>query len=266
MKIKEKIQLVKQLYRNRYASKWTYSPQSLDDTQKAWLRELQAKGAVMIPNFFTPEQCDEVKSVIDQQLAHFQANKEEILKIKGDKFGRELPSGITVWTDKEESDFRIFNAEKLNDTIHWYNQTNKHTAVGTEYLKANLEVRSTMCNRVTFKPANLGSGGGWHRDMTYKRGFKAMVYLTDVDAQSGPFQFIPRSADLNYHFAHLLKVDQYQFSHEEVLGFVGGNENQIVSCIAPKGTLLLFETNMIHRGKPLDEGKIRYAMTNYYNF
>lgn len=257
--------MLKQIYRNRYAVKPTYTAQRLDETQRKWLSELQKNGAVIIPDFFSSEQCDEVKAVIDQHQASFQTNKESILKIPATKFGRELDSGIMVWTDNEESDFRIFNAEKLNDTIRWYNETHLHTDVGTEYLKANLEVRSTMCNRVTYKPSNLGSGGGWHRDMTYRRGFKAMVYLTDVDAQSGPFQFIPRSADVNYHFSHLLKVDQYQFTHQEVLDFIGGDENQIVSCIAPKGTLLLFETNMIHRGKPLNEGRVRYAMTNYYN-
>ena len=31
------------------------------------------------------------------------------------------------------------------------------------------------------------------------------------------------------------------------------------------GTLVMFNTNAIHRGKPV-KGGVRYALTNYYNF
>jgi predicted 2-oxoglutarate/Fe(II)-dependent dioxygenase YbiX len=41
------------------------------------------------------------------------------------------------------------------------------------------------------------------------------------------------------------------------------NESQIVTATAKAGTLVLFDTNCIHRGKPIQSG-FRYAITNYY--
>lgn len=266
MKLRERYQTFIQLYRNRYAAKPEFKPKQLDSQQQAWLEELRVKGAVMIPNFLSDSECDNIKDSISVSIQEFKNNQTHLDEKEQSKFGYDMPSGFSVWKDVHESDFRIIKSEKQNPLIARFNQDTRLSDLGTNYLKADLHVKFTMCNRLEYRPKNLGSGGGWHRDMMYKRGFKAMVYLTDVDEKSGPFQFIPGSSASNFHLANVLKVDQYQFSHEEVLGIIGGDEQKIFSCIAPKGTLLIFETNMIHRGKPISEGHSRFAMTNYYNW
>lgn len=266
MKIREKYHTLLQLYRNRYAGKQPFTPRNLDALHANWLKELQLKGAVMIPNFLSDNQCNTIKASMDAAIHEFQGVKEEVTKAEMSKFGWERPGGYSVWKDIHESDFRIFHAEKLNDEIEKFYSNQHLLDIGSEYLKADLHVKFTMCGRLEFKPENLGSGGGWHRDMKFRRGFKAMVYLTDVDENDGPFQFLPGSASSNYHISHVLEKEQYQFTHQEVLRFLKEDESKIVSCVAPKGTLLIFETNMIHRGKPIAEGRSRYAMTNYHNF
>ena len=66
---------------------------------------------------------------------------------------------------------------------------------------------------------NLGSGGGWHRDSIHKE-YKAIVYLKDVDENSGNLQIIKKSNNynslLNAH--HLLKKDllDTRFTNSEV--------------------------------------------------
>ena len=38
-------------------------------------------------------------------------------------------------------------------------------------------------------PAGSASGGGWHQDAA-RSGFKALMYLDDVDEESGPFAML----------------------------------------------------------------------------
>lgn len=266
MKIREVYHTMLQLYRNRYAGKQTFVHREMNSLHSNWLRELQVKGAVMIPNFLSDSVCDEIISSIEFAISDFKKEQDEVVKsVEKTKFGWERPAGYSVWKDEHESDFRVFHAEKLNSEIQKFYSNQDLLDIGSEYLQTDLHMKFTMCGRLEYKPENLGSGGGWHRDMKFRRGFKAMVYLTDVDENSGPFQFLPGSSSANYHLTHVLEKEQYQYTHKEVLSFLKGDESKIMSCVAPKGTLLIFETNLIHRGKPIDQGRSRFAMTNYYN-
>ena len=50
----------------------------------------------------------------------------------------------------------------------------------------------TMANRVTFSSNNNGSGNGWHKD-AYRKQFKSILYLNNVDNNNGPFQLLKKS-------------------------------------------------------------------------
>lgn len=265
MKFKERYKTLLQLYRNRYSVKPSFTSRTLNAKQQAWLEDLKANGSVVIPDFLSSEECDAIKQSIEHRIEDFRAKQNSLDDSKQTKFGWEQEDGCSVWKDRNEADYRIFKAELVHPLIAAFNSSKEILDVGAAYLETDIFVKFTMSNRLEFKENNLGSGGGWHRDMVYKRGFKAMVYLTDVDEQSGPFQYLPGSAAANFHFAKVIKADQYQFTHEELLQIIGGDESKIVTCTARKGTLLLFETNMIHRGKPIESGHTRVAMTNYHN-
>ena len=49
-----------------------------------------------------------------------------------------------------------------------------------------------MANRVTFSSNNNGSGNGWHKD-AYRKQFKSLLYLNNVDNNNGPFQLLKKS-------------------------------------------------------------------------
>ncbi len=262
----EKYHILKEIYRNRFSGKPRFEKRSVSATQLQWITELQTHGVCRIPDFLSPQECDRIASVIDQKINQVQANLAEFEKIPRSKFGRRFPDGYGIWNDHDYADFRIFNAEVIDEGINAFFSNQSILDTGSNYLKADLEVRFTMANRVTWQEGNKGSGGGWHRDMTYKRGFKAMVYLSDVDQDSGPFQYIPLSGDIYWHLKKARQVGKYQFTHDEIMDLVENDESKIVTATAKKGTLLLFETNLIHRGKPINEGKTRFAMTNYHNF
>ena len=265
MGIMNSLKISLQLYRNRYtAPKPSHLPE-LNAKQKGWLHDLRTNGVAVIPGYFSKEECAYMRNLLDTRIEDFKQNHQHDVDAKPPKFGWPTPHGYDVWFDRHQSDYRIVKAEKMDALVARFHNDPELVAVGAHYLNADLKVKHTMATRVQFKEANLGSGGGWHRDMVYRRGFKGMIYLTDVDTHTGPFQYIPHSDNASYHLFKSNTPEQYQFSHEEVMQILGGDASHIKEAIASEGTLLLFETNMIHRGKPIVAGHTRYAMTNYHN-
>ena len=54
-----------------------------------------------------------------------------------------------------------------------------------------------------------------------------------------------------------------RFSNDQVTNILIKKPDALVTLSAKKGTLILVNTAMIHRGKPLIENA-RYALTSYY--
>ena len=55
----------------------------------------------------------------------------------------------------------------------------------------------TMANRIVSYKNNLGSGGGWHRDDVTTQ-FKAILYLTNVNKDTGAFELVEKSNKFFY--------------------------------------------------------------------
>ena len=113
---------------------------------------------------------------------------------------------------------------------------------------------------------NGSSGGGWHRDAFLSQ-FKAMLYLTDVNSENGPFQLLPGSHKLRnvmraIHKGGLRHWQDRLFDKEvERVEATLGIKRKTFTGKA--GTLILFNSTCIHRGKPIETGE-RSALTNYY--
>lgn len=113
---------------------------------------------------------------------------------------------------------------------------------------------------------NGSSGGGWHRDAFLSQ-FKAMLYLTDVNEENGPFQLIPKS----HRFKNVLKAINKGGLIEWQDRLTDGEAKKVENAlglerktfVAKAGTLILFNSTTIHRGKPIENGE-RSALTNYY--
>src|SRR6185437_16980073 len=63
---------------------------------------------------------------------------------------------------------------------------------GEAYGGRALVNHTTLAARLRARPGNLGSGQGWHRDAFHFQ-YKAMVYLSDVGPDNGPFQLLDAS-------------------------------------------------------------------------
>src|SRR4029077_7583664 len=87
----------------------------------------------------------------------------------------------------------------------------------------------------------------WHRDFNDRHLLKAFVYLVDVDEETGPFEYVPRSApggELDPLWPWRPLGDNYP-PDEELATKIDGRS---VTFTGPKGTLILCNTAGFHRG------------------
>ena len=123
-----------------------------------------------------------------------------------------------------------------------------------------------MANRIVFTQNNLGSGGGWHRDDVEFQ-FKAILYLVDVNENNGAFQLIKYSNKLKFIirdcYKYKMKINETRLSEKKINEIINAEPERLKTITGNAGTLVLVDTSLIHRGRPLASG-LRYALTNYY--
>ena len=207
------------------------------------LKELQRNGVAVAPITFDSEFCLLVKKWIDDN----------------EKLGTRFLA-----------DLRIHNSEKFSHHINktFFNSL-ELSLLAQDYLASEVIIQQTLAGRLTFENGNLGSGQGWHRD-SYSSQFKAMLYLTDVDESSGPFEYVLES----HQYKNIYKEISLRKTKENRIRNVRYTEKFVNSVLnktplkskrftGKQGTVILFDSRGIHRGSPIINGK-RYALTNYF--
>jgi hypothetical protein len=97
------------------------------------------------------------------------------------------------------------------------------------------------------RDADRHSSQRWHRDFNDRHLLKAFVYLVDVDEQTGPFEYVPRSApggELDGLWPWRPLGENYPPEDE----FAERIEGRAVTFTAPKGTIIFCNTCGFHRG------------------
>lgn len=207
---------------------------------------LRKHGFYAVPGYFSLERCAQLRREIDRIVS-------------------EQPD--IVHLDDARSDFRVHGAERASDEIRRFHDDGFCRGAGEAYFEASLGNLSTLAGRLTAKPGNLGSGQGWHRDALHFQ-YKALVYLSDVNAENGPFQLItgshrPLSVLLDIIRGDLTTEPRDRIAPEQIAKILRGRADRLRTFTAAAGTLILFDSSTIHRGAPIEAGT-RYALTNYY--
>jgi hypothetical protein len=95
--------------------------------------------------------------------------------------------------------------------------------------------------------AERQSSQRWHRDFNDRHLLKAFLYLVDVDEETGPFEYVPRSApggELDDLWPWRPLGQNYPPENE----FAEKIADRAVSFTGPKGTLIFCNTSGFHRG------------------
>lgn len=212
------------------------------------ITEIQQNGFVAIPNFYSIDECRELRNEIDNL----------IVKRKNEN---------NLWTDELGCDNRCFAAEDDSVLIKKYHENLFLLNVAENYFHGKICCSNTLAAKIEYKKGNIGSGQGWHRDGNYFQ-FKAILYLCDVEIKNGPFQIIKGS----HKFKNVLKDTitmksdgiNTRFTEEQVNKVIEKNPENYAVLTAKAGTLVFADVSTIHTGMPLSEGGYRYTLFNYY--
>ena len=221
-----------------------------------YLKQLNEKGIITIPEYLSKDNCKKIIKNIENNML------EPSIKVVNN--GGE---GI-------KGDFRIFKFEKnCKDTLH-FSEDKFIKKIVSKYFGKKLISHFTVAGKVVYKEGlKSNSGGDWHKDSEDKS-LKAMIYLSDVNVNNGPFSIITNSKKLNIarrpgSYNLITKIIMFlkglpstppRFSDSDIKK----NKNLKIKTITAKaGTLLIFDGNFTHRGEIIKNGK-RYSLTNYY--
>ncbi len=230
---------------SRNRNNFSLNQSKYDCIIKKAVDEIKVKGFYAIEGFYTKEKSSLLASRLRELL---QCNPELI-------------------HPATKADKRIHGVEKLDDLFLNYSNDVLIHEIARVYSQKPVDVAFTLGARLITNPANLGSGGGWHRDSTVRQ-FKSMIYLSDVGIEEGPFQIIESS----HRFLHSVRNNKImnirygdvRFKPLDVSNLLDviGHE-KLHTITAKAGTLLIFDSSAIHRGCPITKGE-RLALTNYF--
>jgi Phytanoyl-CoA dioxygenase (PhyH) len=220
--------------------------QTLSPELKDHVDNLRKEGYSIIPGFLTAEDCEELRNQVDSAMAVY-------------------PEAL--WRGAKGADQRIFGINLCGGVFKEFFADKTLSQIGEAYFDCEIVNLQTLAGRIDAIDGNIGSGEGWHRDANHFQ-YKAIVYLSDVHIENGPFQLIAKS----HHFGRALvdsqkmKLDDYlntRFKEEQVNRILKDEPERLITFAAPAGTVLLVDTSTIHRGSPVESGR-RYALFNYY--
>ena len=192
---------------------------------------LRREGYLVIPDYWAREDVEQIASEMLQHLRH--GNDQE-------RAGRNYGKGI----------IRISDADKFCELARKFLGDRLILHLAAEHLHCPIESETLLYQ---YNPPNTTTRG-YHLD-GYLKEFKAFLYLTDVDMESGPLCFVPRSHTWRWYrtWRHLRggKTDL------DAALTTGG-----IPITGNAGTLILFDARGAHRGMD-QNGKERAVLVNY---
>lgn len=219
---------------------------TLTEMEQKYLNEIREKGYAVVENYYSKEECEAVIKEIDRLFAEYPQYQ---------------------WKDPYDADHRIYGANRISPIIRKFYDDPFLNKMASAFNEMETINNHTLVGRIEAKEKNIGSGQGWHRDSVSPYQFKSLMYLTDVDADHGPFEYLEGTHKISSLFHGIWKVGtkqkQYRITEEEIDGFVKTGKYKRSVLTGKAGTLVLVNTFGIHRGTPINKG-VRYALTNYF--
>jgi len=248
------------LLANRSARRrYTHEPPVLDELQQGVLDQLRPEGYATIP---FSELAPELWSELEQEAARFVAETETEL-------AREKEGSESALRRREGKEFLVrkyaYDVElSLDDPWLRLGLNTRMLDIANAYLGmwAKLEYVDVWYTPPLEDPERRSSQR-WHRDFNDRHLLKAFLYLVDVDEETGPFEYVPRTAPGN-ELEHLWPWRPLGENYPPEQELAEKIADRTVSFTAPKGTIIFCNTCGFHRGG-FATGKARALATVTYS-
>lgn len=244
---------------NRVARrKFAQARPELDDVQSGVVDALEREGYAAVP-FEELVDDAQLRRSVEKEGDRFATATERALASDGEglrrRAGKEFVVRLYSYDDSVPPDdpwFRASASHRMLDIANAY--------LG---LWSKLEYVDVWYSIPQEADAERKASQRWHRDYNDRHLLKAFLYLTDVEADAGPFEYVPRSApgsELDHLWPWRPLGDNYP-PEEDLEAEIG---ERSVSFVAPKGTLIFCNTSGFHRGG-FAVGKPRVLATVTYS-
>jgi hypothetical protein len=214
----------------------------LDETQRRLVEALDRQGYVTLP--FTELFDEETWKGIEARGAAFIAETEKTIAEGGSgkvRAGKEYVA--RAWS---------FEGATLDADDPWFAAaaSRRLLDVANAYLRLWAKLSYVDLWYTAQQPATdeRVASQNWHVDFDDKHLLKAFVYLSDVGADHGPFEYVPGSQPGGRHHdvRPWVPMGYGRVDDADVAKSVPAEE--IASFTGPKGTLILCNTSGLHRG------------------
>jgi hypothetical protein len=234
--------LANRVSRRRYA----HERPALDDVQKELVDRLRKEGyATLALSSLVPEpdlrnelDADSIRFVAETEagLAREQAGGEAALRRRAGKefLVRKYAWGVQLGLD--DPWLRLGIHPRVLDVANAYLE-----------MWSKLEYVDVWYTPPAGGEDERRSSQRWHRDFNDRHLLKAFLYLVDVDEETGPFEYVPRSApggELDRLWPWRPLGNNYPPEDE----LAEQTKGRAVTFTAPKGTLIFCNTSGFHRG------------------
>lgn len=223
--------------------------------------EIKSQGYAILDSYFDETFCEEA-------IIEF----ENILSKKS----------INILVNEREGtggDKRLYGIENQSQKAKLFKEDKFINSILRKISKKKLKSHYILAGKITFNINKIkNSGGGWHKDGDINL-YKSMLYLNDVNEKNGPFLIIKHPKEMEperiksnfkknfltrlYIFLGKLKKNEPRFKNQVVEKFCKKNNFKTHQLTAKRGSVVIFDASLIHRGKNIEKG-VRYSLTNYY--
>jgi hypothetical protein len=211
-----------------------------------FLEQLYSRGFAVVERYWSAEKCAAAVAEIEHALAS--------------------DTPCRRWVDERASDHRLYWAERAGGELARFSRDTFIRRVRQYYAGVSGGESLLLAARLRHVRDNAGSGGGWHRDSPHTSQFKALMYLSDVTLETGPFEYLDGShrmwSSLRLTIEGGTRPNQYRFTDDEVQRLLVAGA-RCTTFTGAAGTMLLVDSKGMHRGRPIEKG-LRYAATHYY--
>jgi len=175
-----------------------------------------------------------------------------------------IKHGALRWVDalarrpaEGTSELFLTHAELVDDLSVWrWGLSHRLLDLAERHIGLPVTYHGAFANRALADGRTVGTRQ-WHRDIEDRRMLKILVWLNDVEADGGPFTYIP--ADASDRIARELRYAGGYVDDETILRLAGAES--VRTATGPQWTAVVVDTaRVFHRGMP-PTGRDRYAMT-----
>lgn len=242
---------------------------SLDAAQREVLDMLQARGIAVLP--FTNLFGADLWARLQAESRAFEERAEDVLGWRAQKTKKRVDDGAASRTKPAKKKFALVRAVDGGSVLPldhpWLQLAASRRMLDIVNSYIGMWAKLSYVDEWYTPPGGsdaerLGSQR-WHRDYNDRHLVKVFLYLDDVGAGSGPFEYVPGSApggpfDAEWPWAPLGDTypDQEEFARRVPA-------SATMTLTAPAGTLIFCNTSGFHRGGYVTERRRVIAVINY---